>query len=258
MRLKILEAGLISFLIVISCSCSQGGSRFDDIRPVSEISADRLDNNWLPLDATAVCDTSADGGITLQYKFYSKDCLCTSNPLLVIVNPESWEVTMNGGKPLPMNRVHLLDDGDACFELGGMVLGGENIISLRCSTAPSERPSAYIAGGFDVLPDEECTWLLAPAKVLGLGSWASQGLPFYRSDIAYRCTFELPAKVGRRTLHLGEWKGSLCEVWINGEKAGDIPAKHHRLRIGSFLNPGLNEVELHVTGDGLYEAFTIE
>jgi len=254
---KISEISIISLLIAISCSCSQSGSRFGEIRPVSEICVERLDNNWFPLDQTAVCDTSAEGKLTVRYKFYSKDCLCTSCPLLVVINPESWDVKVNGEKPMPMKRVHLLDDGDACFELGGMVLNGENTITLLSSTVSAEPPSAFVAGEFDVLPDEENAWLLTPAKMLGLGSWASQGMPFYRSDVAYRRTFEVPEKVGKRTLRLGEWKGTLCEVWINGEKAGEIPGKHHKLRIGSFLNPGSNEVELRVTGDGLYELYTI-
>ena len=244
-------------MIAVSCSLSQCGSRSGEIKPVSEICVERLDNNWFPLDKTAECDTSAAGEVTVQYRFYSKNCLCTSYPVLVIVNPESWDVAVNGGMPMLMERVHLLDDGDACFELGGKVLDGENIITLRSNDSSAGMPSAFIAGEFDVLPDAEAEWRLIPAKVLGLGSWAEQGLPFYRSDIAYRRSFEVPEKVGRLSLRLGEWKGTLCEVWVNGEKAGDIPAGHHKLKIGSFLNPGMNELELHVRGDGLYEEFTI-
>ncbi len=254
---KVTGLGIFILILAISGSCSQGGSRFGEIKPVSDICVERLDNNWFPLDATAVCDTSSEGEVTVRYKFYSKGCLCTSYPILVIVNPESWDVAVNGGMPMLMERVHLLDDGDACFELGGRVLDGENIITLRSSDASAGMPSASIAGEFDVLPDVETKWQLIPAKVLGLGSWASQGMPFYHSDIAYSRTFEVPARVGKRTLRLGEWKGSLCEVLVNGEKAGDIPAGHHKLKIGTFLNPGLNEIELHVWGDGLYEEFTI-
>ena len=253
---KVLGIGLI---IAISCSCSQGGSRFGEVKPVSEICVERLDNNWFPLESTAKYET-VGGVLIARFSFYSKNCLCTSYPLLVVEQPGECSVMVNDKQVTPMNGLHLRADDDACYELGGMVLDGENAILLNRSwnPAPAEMPSAFIAGDFDVLPDEGNGWMLTSAKVLSLGSWASQGMPFYSSDVAYRRTFEVTGKVRKRTfLRLGEWKGTLCEVLVNGEKAGDIPANHHKLKIGHFLNPGLNEIELHVTGDGLYEEFTI-
>ena len=257
---RVLGIGFITLLIAISCSCSQGGSRFGVIKPVSEICVERLDNNYFPLGNTAVADTSATGDITVRYRFFSNNCLCTSSPLLVIDNPADWDVIVDGEELMPINMLHLLEDSDACFELGGKVHNGENIITLRCSgkALPAALPSVFIAGEFDVLPDDETGWMLTSAKVPSLGSWASQGMPFYRSDVAYRRTFEVTGKVRKRTfLRLGEWNGTLCEVLVNGKKAGEIPAKHNKLKIGRFLQPGLNEIEMHVTGDGLYEEFTI-
>lgn len=255
---KVTGLGIFILILAISGSCSQGGSRFGEIKPVSDICVERLDNNWLPLESTAKYET-VGGVLIARFSFYSKNCLCTSYPLLVVEHPGDCTVMVNHQEVSPMKGLHLRADDDACYELGGMVLDGENAILLNRSLnpAPAEMPSAFIAGDFDVLPDEENGWMLTSAKVLSIGSWASQGMPFYSSDVAYRRTFEVPARVGKRTLRLGEWKGSLCEVLVNGEKAGDIPANHHKLKIGTFLNQGLNEIELRVTGDGLYEEFTI-
>jgi hypothetical protein len=246
-------------MIAVSCSLSQCGSRSGEIKPVSEICVERLDNNWLPLESTAKYET-VGGVIIARFSFYSKNCLCTSYPILVVENPGQCSVLVNDQEVAPMKGLHLLEDDDACYELGGRVLDGKNavVVNRSWNSAPAEMPSAFIAGDFDVLPDEENVWLLTSAKVLGLGSLESQGMPFYSSDVSYSRTFEVTGKVRKRTfLRLGEWKGTLCEVWVNGEKAGDIPAGHHKLKIGSFLNPGMNELELHVRGDGLYEEFTI-
>ena len=256
---KVTGLGIFILILAISGSCSQGGSRFGEIKPVSDICVERLDNNWLPLESTAKYET-VGGVLIARFSFYSKNCLCTSYPILVVENPGQCSVLVNDQEVAPMKGLHLLEDDDACYELGGMVLDGENVLLLNRSLnpAPAEMPSAFIAGDFDVLPDAENGWLLTPAKVLGLGSLESQGMPFYSSDVSYSRTFEVTGKVRKRTfLRLGEWKGTLCEVWVNGTKAGEITAGRHKLKIGSFLNPGQNEIELHVTGDGLYEEFTI-
>ena len=75
-------------------------------------------------------------------------------------------------------------------------------------------------------------------------SFVSGTVPFYSLDVAYRRMFEVPEEVGTRVLRLGKWKGTACEVWVNGEKAGIIIPKHYKLNISKFLKPGENQVEV--------------
>ena len=73
-------------------------------------------------------------------------------------------------------------------------------------------------------------------------------MPFYSWDVAYRRSYEVSGEVGDRVLRLGRWKGTVCEVWVNGEKAGAIFTKPYELNIGPWLKPGRNEVEVYCIG----------
>ena len=123
---------------------------------------------------------------------------------------------------------------------------------------------AFLAGDFNVVPASGTGWRLVPAETPEPGPWTSQGMPFYSWDVAYRRQFEVPEEVGERVLRLGKWKGTVCEVWVNGTYAGLIFLKPYELNIGKFLQPGENQVEVICVGSrpgadyGLYEEFTID
>ena len=201
-------------------------------------------------DNIVACDTFSTGDIIVRYKFYAKSCLCSAHPLFICEKPGLWEVSLNG-KPLqPIKGLHRLDSRDGCYDMLDLVHDGENIIELHRSTMSlfAEISFAFIAGDFNVVPASGNGWRLVPAQTPGLGPWTSQGMPFYSWDVAYRRQFEVPEEVGERVLRLGKWKGTVCEVWVNGEKAGIIFSKPYELNIGKFLKPGENQVEVICIG----------
>ena len=233
------------------------------VKPLGDIEVERRNNNYLPLVAL---DTFSTDNIKVRYKFYTKSCLCSAHPLFICEKPDLWEVSLNGKTIKPIKGLHQLDSRDGCYDTMDLVHDGENIIELHGSTISLSDgiPFAFIAGDFNVIPDSKTGWRLVPAETPGLGSWSSQGMPFYSWDVAYRRQFEVPEEVGERVLRLGKWKGTVCEVWVNGTYAGLIFLKPYELNIGKFLQPGENQVEVICVGSrpgadyGLYEEFTID
>ena len=165
---------VICLLTIVSCSRPEG-----EIRPSDEEQAFGLD--WVVLDH---CDltldgktlegipvreasaalyrhcgwlyhrenpTPATGEVTLRYRFYSPDCLCSARPVLICKKADRWDVSVNGIPVPPLQGVHLLDDGNSCYDLGGRVQEGENVIALHRSptTLFPEASPVLIAGEFN-------------------------------------------------------------------------------------------------------------
>ena len=246
-------------LLMLSMSCCMGHPA--PLMPVSDLVIERLNNNYLPLDS---CEVTTDGN-TIRYRFIAKDCMCSSGALIICTDCGFGDVTVNGREVKAVKGLHQLGPGDGCYFLDDRLQSGENVVELQRSpmSGDAEVPAMYVAGDFSVEQASGGMWNLQPAKVLDLGSWGGQGLPFYTWEVSYSRSYVFPEKAGKRILRLGEWKGSACEVYVNWEKAGVISKKPYIMNIGPFLKPGQNEIEVRCIGNGdsdcgLYEEFTIE
>lgn len=209
---------------------------------------ERMGDNSFPLP---VCNISRDStGVTALYQFYSSDCLCTSYPRLICQGT----ATLNG---TALEQIH------GAYMIGGVVREGDNTLEVR---GAGETPSATLVGEFGVWAAEDGGWQAGKARSLELGSLGSQGLPFYTGIVAYRRTVEVPEKAGKRLLRLSSWKASACELWVNGEKVADVTSQHFKKDIGPYLQPGPNDIEVHLFGwpsspaprdFGLFKDFTL-
>ena len=247
----------ILLLFTLSYSCQTGGSRFGEIKPVSEICVESYDVNRLPLEISEM--NSDPDEVTIRYRFVSQNCLCDSNPIFVCERPANWTVKMNGEEILPSKRQHMFDETDGCYVIGGRVLDGENVIELQGN---GEISRACIAGDFNVLASDETEWLVAPSKTLKVAPLSGQGMPFYSGEVSYSRKYEAPETIGRRVLRITEWEGESCAVWVNGAKVANFAGKTLKKNIGPFLKTGENDIAIVVTvseGDaGLLSEFTIE
>ena len=249
-----LANALVFILLTVTISCSPSGSRYGEIQYASELIVERMDNNLFPLEAVSVEESR------VCYNFLVKGCLCTSSPIFVCSKPQGWTVSVNGTEVPLVEGMHQTDDSDGCFVIAGLVKDGRNTIEL---TGSGEVSASYVAGEFDVLrTDQPEGWILDYAGVPEIGSLASQGLPFYTGEVSYRRKFVVPEKVGRRILELSDWKGSSCEVWINGSKYASVTSTNYKKNIGRNLTPGVNEIEVRLTGPGdefgLFKEFTLK
>ena len=235
-------------LLTLSYSCSQNGKRMGEIRSVSDLCAERLDNNCLPLDPWFL--TRDSSGVTASYRFLSQDCLCTSDPVLLCQDAGSFTVSMNEMPLIP---------NDDCFMIAGVTHEGENVIELH---GRQDIGSVSLSGEFGVWADEEGGWYVDKARPLETGLLASQGLPFYSGEVSYRRQYEVPEKVGRRILRIPSWKGEACSVWVNYQKVADVTPGRFKMDIGPYLEAGTNDIEVRISGAsgtfGLLKAFTLE
>jgi hypothetical protein len=106
----------------------------------------------------------------------------------------------------------------------------------------------YILGDFGVVP-EEIGWSITSAITeLQLGSWKEQRLPFYSWDVQYSKAYDIRETSGSYVVQLGQWTGTVAEVYVNDSKAGIIAFDPYRLDIIPHLQQGMNDIAVRVTG----------
>ena len=199
-------------------------------------------------DDIIACDTLSTGDITVTYRFEAKGGTDWSGLEFVCEKPRLWEVRINGNEVLPMEGVHPLDSRNGCYAIGKHVRNGTNTITLHRNpmSVYAEISFAFIKGGFSVEPSDT-GWTIVPAREIGPGSWKDQGMPFYSWGVSYSQTFDVPA-AGSKFLRLGGWNGTVCEVLVNGKKAGTIFARPWEIDLSDALKTGTNHVEVRCTG----------
>jgi hypothetical protein len=189
-------------------------------------------------------------GFTASYHFTIKGKFDYSAVKAVVERPALWKVSINGTELKPEEGKWWLDRNFAVFNIGAFVKEGENTVSLK--TAPmkihAETEPVYIVGDFAVEPAAKGWIIKPPAKVYTTGSWLAQGLPFYSWGMTYSRDYPVEKAEGKYELALGDWKGTLAEVYVNGKPAGLLAFPPYRTDITSYIGPGTNKVEVKVTG----------
>lgn len=193
-------------------------------------------------------DTLTRGDITVSYRFKVADRFDYSTIKFICEKPALWEVRINGERVTPIENCHPLDARNGCYDIGKYVRKGENVVTLHRSPMSiyAEISFAFITGDFAVVPDK-VGWKIAAPQALKLGAWKSQGLPFFAWDVAYSNTYDLP-KGGNKIVSLGDWEGTVCEVWVNDTKSGIIFTQPYELDITNAVKEGENEIEVRCTG----------
>jgi hypothetical protein len=128
----------------------------------------------------------------------------------------------------------------------------QGLNSLEISVSPmnifAELQPVYLRGDFS-LESKDKGWKLVPFSGLSLGSWKEQGMPCYADKVSYVKHYDLSGLSAKRyKVRLGEWKGTVAEVRINGEGVGIIGWQPYELEVTDALQPGRNKVEVVVVG----------
>ena len=111
----------------------------------------------------------------------------------------------------------------------------------------AELQPIYLTGDFS-LENMERGWKIVPNKPLSIGSWKEQGYPFYSGRVKYTKQQTFSGSPGRAVVRLGEWKGTVAEVLVNGRHAGIIQQPPYQTEITSLLSEGSNTIEVIVYG----------
>lgn len=127
---------------------------------------------------------------------------------------------------------------------------GINVITLDCRYRNDmEMEDIYIIGDFGV--DLTTRFIVKEPAVLHMGDWCAQGYPHYCGSIIYKGVYDYaPSDLhAKAILTLGRHSAVTVEIRINGLTAGHIPWRAaDGLDITSFLNEGVNMIEIEVMG----------
>lgn len=200
---------------------------------------------------TVELDRYGDGsGFTATYRFNVTDAFDFSLIRAVVERAYLWEVKINGTEVKPARGEWWLDRSFGVFRIGDLVKTGINEITLRSSpmSVHAEIEPVYILGSFTVKPAEKGWNISPPASSLTAGSWKDQGLPYYSWGITYSHDFNIENADGRFFIDAGKWNGTVADVYVNGKHAGIIAFPPYRAEITGFIEEGVNQVGLKVTG----------
>jgi hypothetical protein len=189
-------------------------------------------------------------GFSATYNFSLKGKFDFSKIKAVVERPDLWNVAVNGIQVKPENGKWWLDRSFGVFNIGLAVRPGDNTLTLKASPMKvnAEIEPVYILGDFTVKPAEKGWNIEAPASAYSIGSWRSQGLPFYSWGISYSKEFNIEKADGKWKVALGKWNGTISEVKVNGQSATVIAFPPYKSDITALVKPGLNKIEITVIG----------
>jgi len=192
-----------------------------------------------------------DSGFEADFWFEAVDGVNLETLQCVVERPELYKVYCNGTEIKPKEDAWWLDKVFAVFDIGQLAKKGKNRISLEAQpfTIHTELESVYILGDFD-LENRKKGFRLVSSKEKELGSWKTQGLPFYAASVGYEKEFQIAShgKGERFFVRLGEWSGAVSEILVNGKSAGFIAFKPFELDITENLKEGKNHISVVVYG----------
>jgi hypothetical protein len=187
---------------------------------------------------------------TASYHFTVKGRIDVASMKAVVERPWLGKVTVNGNPVSPEEGKWWLDRSFGVFKIDSLVREGDNILAFTVSPMKihAEVEPVYITGDFSVEPVSKGWIITPPVKELKPGSWLGQGLPFYSWGMTYSQEFIVDSPAGAYVVVADDWKGTVCEIMVNGKDAGWIAFPPYRADITSLISPGVNRIDLKVIG----------
>lgn len=196
-------------------------------------------------------DTMTNEGFSATYRFLIEENVDYSTLKAVVECAELYIITINGKEISNYSDEWWIDRDFRILPIGSHVHLGENnlTISIKPMKLDAELAPIYILGDFRLCPANQGWIITSPQKIMGLGSWKSQGWPFYPHAMLYTQTFIIPSTLEPfYEVQLGKWNGTVAEVIVNGKSAGVIGFKPYTLDVSRWIQPGKNQVEIKVIG----------
>jgi hypothetical protein len=172
------------------------------------------------------------------------------NIRVAVERPELWQVFVNGDSAVRVLDAHWIDKDFPVFAIGESLKAGKNTITLKSPrmTILTEIMPVYLLGDFLVKPDDN-GFIITEGKLAEMGSWVKEGLPFYSQQVSYSQNFNIEKESGcTYKVKLGQWKGTVAEVLVNGKPAGLIAWLPYELDLTGQLESGTNEITVKITG----------
>lgn len=189
-------------------------------------------------------------GFKAIYHFNVSDEFDFSSFKVVVERPELWRVEVNDSLVIPESGKWWLDRAFGVFNVGQMIRKGDNTITLKVSPMKvhAELEPVYVTGDFLLRPAAKGWALAPPVKTLTTGSWKEQGMPFYSWGITYGREYANVEPEGKFFVSLNNWKGTIAEVYVNGQKADPVAFPPYRSDVSKLIKEGKNKIEVKVIG----------
>lgn len=196
-------------------------------------------------------DTFSVGtGFTTNYHFTIDGKVDFRQFRAVIEQGQLWkEVKINGQKISPVKDRWWLDRSFSVLAVGEYLKPGTNTLTITANPMSvfAEIEPVYILGDFN-LQSASKGWQIIPPAPLKTGSWKNQGLGLYGFSIVYAKDFDLKKGGNTYEVGLGDWKGTVAAVRVNGTPAGVIYSEPDRLAVTQLLKEGANHIEVEIVG----------
>ncbi len=195
-------------------------------------------------------DTFSTGGFKATYKFVVAGDFDMSGMQAVVERSNLYKVFLNGKEIQPVPGKWWLDRETGVFAIGKEVKKGVNELTINLSPMKihAEIEPVYILGNFTVQSAAKGFTLNAPTATFALGSWKTQGWPFYPGAVAYTKTFDVTDPGKHYRVSLDNWMGTVAEVSVNGQSAGIIGFEPYNVDVSGLVKQGANQVEVKVIG----------
>lgn len=195
-------------------------------------------------------DTMTHEGFSATYHFFIENVPDRSTLKAIVERAELYTISLNGKEISNRSKEWWMDTDFRVLPIGNYVNSGKNslTISVKPMKLDAELAPIYLSGDFSLCSANQGWSIASPKKTIELGSWKSQGWPFYAQDMIYTQTFNISVLEPYYEVQLRKWNGTVAEVIVNGKPAGIIGFKPYTLDISQWIRAGENCIEVKVVG----------
>ncbi len=189
-----------------------------------------------------------NSGFTASYHFEIADGFQPKQMQAVIEWSELYKVTINGETIQPIPNKQWLDHSWDVFEITDLVQPGKNQLTLTIQPMHihAEVEPIYLLGDFDLEP-QAAGFKIVPPSDLKIGSWQSQGRPFYSQSVQYSKNLEVATDT-KYKVKLSQWHGTVARVLVNNQQVGIIGWPPFEFDLSEHLQPGSQTITVEVVG----------
>jgi len=191
------------------------------------------------------CETD---GKEVGFKFQFEILELPQNSVYIgIEEAKYFSISCNGLVCSKEAEGYLLDKSIDTVPLEGLKIGMNEII-LNCKYLNEmEMEDIYLVGEFGVSNDRK---IINEPDKLHFGDWCFQGYPHYAGSMVYHFDIQYKVKMNKQAiLRIGEYKGVLCTVSVNGHTVAYVPwASADQVDLTAYFKEGTNQIDLEVVG----------
>lgn len=187
----------------------------------------------------------ADGTpFTMHFRFNVAEDI-SSECSFVIEKPYGLEVYFDGVKCAQTGK-WFIDKDMRCFGLPALSKGVHRITIKGSYDQKRELEDVFVIGNFAV---DMSGNISREKEILHTGDWSMQGYVNYPGGMIYQ--YKVPRLISDKQvlLHLGEWRGTLLKVRVNGEEAGfHFEKKDCVTDVTDLFEKEENTLEIEISG----------